>query len=210
MTENKNSKRYKTHWHSFWFGFMSSLSIVLFFLLIGTVAESITFNEIASTSKTITKKPNNQAEQKNDTNKMSFFENSIEDFDINKKEFLKCVEEERYADKVQEHNDSGLAAGVNGTPHSFVLVDDALYEIPGAQSEKGMREFFDDLLAGNELKARDISKETTVDPVTEADWTKGAENARITVIEYSDVDCPFCKKFHVSAQNIMKDYGGDI
>jgi protein-disulfide isomerase len=32
--------------------------------------------------------------------------------------------------------------------------------------------------------------------VTEDDWTKGAENAEITIIEYSDFQCPACKSYY--------------
>ncbi len=34
-----------------------------------------------------------------------------------------------------------------------------------------------------------------VAPVTEADFIRGNPNAPITVVEYSDYDCPFCKNY---------------
>jgi protein-disulfide isomerase len=50
-------------------------------------------------------------------------------------------------------------------------------------------------------------KAITVSPVTEADFIRGNPNAPITVIEYSDYDCPFCKNFHETMKLIMDDYG---
>lgn len=49
-----------------------------------------------------------------------------------------------------------------------------------------------------------------VAPVTEDDWVRGDENARIALIEYSDLECPFCKKFHPTAQRIIDEYEGEV
>ncbi len=46
-----------------------------------------------------------------------------------------------------------------------------------------------------------------VSEVTEADFIRGNPNAPITVVEYSDYDCPFCKNFHDTMKLIMEDYG---
>lgn len=46
-----------------------------------------------------------------------------------------------------------------------------------------------------------------IDPVTEADFIRGNPNAPITIVEYSDYDCPFCKNFHDTMKLIMDDYG---
>lgn len=47
-------------------------------------------------------------------------------------------------------------------------------------------------------------------PVTEADHARGAENPKLTLVEYSDLECPYCKKFHESMYKIMKEYGEDV
>ncbi len=203
----QQDKSYKTHWHSFWFGFMSALSIILFFLLIGTITERISFG-VASTKKTSIKKSTETANDISTTAKS--FEQFIQDNNIDKEKFDTCLADRQHKKDVQNDIDSGKLAGVKGTPHSFVLIDDAIYEIPGAVTEKGMREFFDDLLAGNNPRAKDISSTTNLAPVDKSDWIRGRDNARITVIEYSDLDCPFCKDFHKSVTNIMKDYSKDV
>jgi protein-disulfide isomerase len=51
--------------------------------------------------------------------------------------------------------------------------------------------------------------EMEVAPVTEADNIRGNPNAPIMIVEYSDYDCPFCKNFHATMNQIMDKYGAD-
>jgi protein-disulfide isomerase len=47
-----------------------------------------------------------------------------------------------------------------------------------------------------------------VDPKT--DHIRGDKNAKVFVIEYSDFECPFCKRHHPTMQQLMTDYGGKV
>jgi protein-disulfide isomerase len=47
---------------------------------------------------------------------------------------------------------------------------------------------------------------TTV-PVQASDHIRGNPNAPIVLIEYSDLDCPFCKAFHETMKQLMDNYG---
>lgn len=51
-----------------------------------------------------------------------------------------------------------------------------------------------------------------VNPVTEDDHIKGSPDAPIKIVEYSDFECPFCKRFHDTMNQIMDTYGdsGDV
>lgn len=49
-----------------------------------------------------------------------------------------------------------------------------------------------------------------VDKLRKDDHVLGDRNARILLIEYSDLECPFCKRFHPTAQQIINEYKGKV
>ncbi len=51
----------------------------------------------------------------------------------------------------------------------------------------------------------------TVPPVDFTnDHIRGSKNATVAVIEYSDFECPFCKRVHPTYQQIMQQYEGKV
>jgi protein-disulfide isomerase len=48
-----------------------------------------------------------------------------------------------------------------------------------------------------------------VRPVSSDDHIKGNVNAPVVIVEYSDFECPFCQRFHVTMNQIMDEYGKD-
>lgn len=49
--------------------------------------------------------------------------------------------------------------------------------------------------------------QTPIRAVDSTDYIRGNPNAAIMVVEYSDYDCPFCKVFHETMNQIMSEYG---
>mgnify|MGYP001563776461 FL=1 len=47
--------------------------------------------------------------------------------------------------------------------------------------------------------------------VRSTDYVQGdLSKADVVIIEYSDSDCPYCQRFHVTMQDILKNYGGKV
>ncbi|MDO8564693.1 MAG: thioredoxin domain-containing protein [bacterium] len=45
-------------------------------------------------------------------------------------------------------------------------------------------------------------------PVNEAtDHIRGNPNAEVAIVEYSDTECPFCKRFHTTLKQLVNEYG---
>ena len=49
-----------------------------------------------------------------------------------------------------------------------------------------------------------------VAPVTDQDHIRGDKNAKITLVEYSDYQCPFCSRFHPTLVQLMNEYKGKV
>lgn len=49
-----------------------------------------------------------------------------------------------------------------------------------------------------------------VPKISDRDHIRGDKNARLALIEYSDIECPFCKQFHPTAQRVVDEYKGQV
>jgi protein-disulfide isomerase len=61
--------------------------------------------------------------------------------------------------------------------------------------------------AGNEVGN---TPPVSVSEVTDKEYIRGNPDALITIVEYSDFECPFCSRFHPTAQQAMDEYGDKI
>ncbi|MDP2664753.1 MAG: DsbA family protein [bacterium] len=46
--------------------------------------------------------------------------------------------------------------------------------------------------------------------ITEADHVRGPFDAPVTIVEFSDLECPFCKAFHATVQQALDEYGDKV
>ena len=49
-----------------------------------------------------------------------------------------------------------------------------------------------------------------VNPITSDDHIRGNKDAKVVIVEYSDYECPFCKRFHGTMQTVLEQYGDDV
>lgn len=81
---------------------------------------------------------------------------------------------------------------------------------PSAQAVNGEAQQADS--AGTAAQPVETASTDNVRPVSDADHIKGPRDAAVTIVEYSDFECPFCKRFHDTMNQVMKRYGdsGDV
>ncbi len=46
--------------------------------------------------------------------------------------------------------------------------------------------------------------------ITDADHIRGDVNAPVTIVEYSDFECPFCSRFHPTMMQVLDAYEGQV
>ena len=146
---------------------------------------------------------------------------------VSKSEFTQCVEETDLQALWEETNTSAEKAmsGIpptegRGTPY-IVLVgkDGTKIELRGAipyedyyptteATEKipGVRKIVDNMLAGKATS----SYTGEVPMPNENDHIIGDLDAPVVIVEYSDLECPYCKKFGETAKKIVEESNGQV
>ncbi|MBC8259981.1 MAG: DsbA family protein [SAR324 cluster bacterium] len=101
----------------------------------------------------------------------------------------------------------------NNINQSSAQLDD---EYLAQKIEEGIKQFIQkQRLAQQQAELKRIrdagKKANNVRRVSEVrDHIFGNPNAEISLIEYSDFECPFCKRFHPTAKRIVEEYNGKV
>lgn len=126
---------------------------------------------------------------------------------LNQKTFSECLDSKKFAQTVTDDAQGGTDAGISSTP-GVVLLDTKsgkTVSIPGAVPIDKLKSSIDQLIAGTVVDAKIKLK-----PVSADDHIRGDKNARILLVEYSDIQCPYCKRFHPTVNRALSDYNGQI
>jgi len=144
--------------------------------------------------------------------------------------FKAALDSGRFRAKVESDAREGLAVGANGTPTFFINGR----ELIGAQPFEKFKEIIDDeikkadklLASGTKPEelyaklleqapaARQPSSEHGGSEVTKIEVgaapVKGPKNAPVTIVEFSDFQCPFCKNVVPTLEALEKQYGNKV
>jgi len=125
--------------------------------------------------------------------------------------FQECLNSGKYAARVSENLADGTASGGQGTPWSIVVVEGgAKYPINGALPYAQVKAVLDKALTeakDGSTKGQSNGALDSVAKVTKDDHVLGNINAPVKIIEFSDPECPFCKRFHITMEEIISNYG---
>ena len=136
---------------------------------------------------------------------------------LDKGKFDSCLDSGSKAVLVKADQDAGTKVGVNGTPAFFING----YGINGAQPYSVFKDTFDFILSGGDFNNPSEKVKYLVDGNPnngEIDKVKqqveagdlpvlGNQSATLTVVEFSDYECPFCSRHFTQTEgSIKKDY----
>lgn len=122
---------------------------------------------------------------------------------VNQKSLESCIANQETKAKVERDIKLAAEANMQGTPHMVVLVkqgDKTVQAVlPGAQPKETIEQVIATIAdyADTTVPAQVITPEDYVqgDPAT----------APATIVEYSDIDCPFCKRLHPTLQALVDE-----
>lgn len=144
---------------------------------------------------------------------------------LDKGDFERCIASEEPARRVDEQAIDAQKSGGKGTPYSVIVAaDGTMFPVSGAfplednptSGLLGFRTAIETALNGNNQAAVDFFVDQAqgevgeVEPVSDADHIRGSLDAKVKIIEYSDLECPFCATLHPTLQTIMQDFDGDV
>lgn len=141
---------------------------------------------------------------------------------IDANKFSACLASGSKKANVEADANLGKKVGVSGTPAFFI---NGRF-LGGAFPLEAFKEIIDKELAGagsNNYKnysdmlqkAYEDSRSKSFDPVPKTVAigdapVKGQQNAKVTIIEFSDFQCPFCAKVEATLAQVLLDYQGKV
>lgn len=196
--------------------FFNTKVLVIFLIIasyfLGVLTTKVSYLEKANnanakvsgaTTESTTQAPNQPKTITNDTIKQWAKELGL---DTNK--FNNCLDLEKYKAQVDKDTTDGQTAGVSGTPTFFVNG----IKVVGAQPFESFKTVIDQQLAvsssflfARQAYAQEAGQKVSVDnghlPAL------GDKKAKVTIVEFSDFECPFCNRFFKDTlPQIKKDY----
>ncbi len=135
-----------------------------------------------------------------------------------------AMKNHKWKKMIDDDNSLSQSLQASGTPHFFIngrrlvgaqpfekfksIIDEEITKA-SALLAKGtpQKDLYDTLLkAASDGPAME---KKPMPSITGAPW-KGAKNAKVTVVEFSDFQCPFCSRVEDSVNEVMKNYGDKI
>ncbi|MCX6754383.1 MAG: thioredoxin domain-containing protein [Candidatus Nomurabacteria bacterium] len=132
---------------------------------------------------------------------------------VNKEKFAQCVKDtdpqalREITNTSAESAMKGVPADQRGTPYIVIVGSNgSKAEVRGAQPIEEVRKLIAEVSAG-----KVTTKYTGEIPaVTADDHIIGSISAPITIVEYSDLECPFCKRFGGTAKQLVAESNGNV
>ncbi len=117
-----------------------------------------------------------------------------------------CISEKKLAEqmkKAMKENPDILIEAIKSHPVEFIeTLQQVAQDARGAMAKKREAE---------ETKKFDQAFKNPLKPMIRSDETiRGAKGAPLTLVEYSDFECPFCARGFETVRNLLKKYEGKI
>jgi protein-disulfide isomerase len=119
--------------------------------------------------------------------------------------FREALADHRHKAAVDRDVAEGQALGLNSTPTLFV----AGRKITGVPSAAQLIAYINSLLTGTPM----TESAAALDPKTfdlQGSPARGPDDAPVTIVEFSDFQCPFCARATGTVENVWKSYNGKV
>jgi protein-disulfide isomerase len=146
----------------------------------------------------------------------AFISSAVQKLGLDQEKFDSCLSSGQFKQAIQDDLALGQKLGVSGTPNFFING----YQVVGAVPYANFKQIIDAILAG---KKPDIAAGTgqptpvtltqaqVADLLTSGAASKGDNNAKVTIVEFSDYQCPYCGRYvRETYPQLMSAYGDQL
>ncbi|MEN9407620.1 MAG: hypothetical protein RLZZ455_836 [Candidatus Parcubacteria bacterium] len=166
--------------------------LLLFAFLLGMTTTKLQYLEKGTTTTTQKAAGETQGEITMDTVRQW-----AKDLRLDSNKFNQCIADEKYKDRISKDVSDAISASAEATPTFYVNGTQIIGAVPFEQFKKT----FDALLAGENVEGEKITVELGGLPML------GKDDAPLTMVEFSDLQCPFCLRFFTETfPQIKKEY----
>ena len=114
-----------------------------------------------------------------------------------------CAPSSEQLKKAIEKDPSIVFTAIEKDPEKFIeVVNAAARKAQQGQAEKQAHE--------DESKRDEEFKNPLKPVIEEGRASEGPTDAKITIVEYSDFECPFCSRGYSTLREVLKDYDGKV
>jgi len=124
------------------------------------------------------------------------FEQYAQDLGLNVTQFKSCMDNKKYKDAIQNDIADAQSYSVQGTPTFFINGKKLVGALP-----------LTDFQTAIEVQIANVSQnqiKTGSNPV------QGATSAPVTIVIFSDYQCPYCQRAEATVKQILQQYSGKV
>lgn len=138
---------------------------------------------------------------------------------LDKVALSQCLSSAKFAERVNTDFNSGSKVQIGGTPAVFIYNKNTGVGAfaAGAYPYDILKTVVEKLRDSNTKEGDTIFEDSKINvsivaekfgdlaPLSDRDHTKGSNDSDVVMVEYSDLECPFCAKFHPTATQLTND-----
>jgi len=137
--------------------------------------------------------------------------NVAQEIGVPKKAFAKCISENTFKSVVEKNEADASTLGAKGTPFSIIITKSGdTVTIPGALPKIYLEKIIDALKNNTALPEGITKGKLAVPPVIDADHIRGNKDADLVLVEYGDIDCPYCKQFQTTIKDVLSAHTDEL
>ncbi len=112
----------------------------------------------------------------------------------------------------EDEIDEAIARGAAGASFGGIpgQIEYLRLSLKGQKQQVALHEYFAELMAGASLDIYLTAPEPLRLPVSDSGPSRGNPEARVTIVEFADFQCPYCRQMHKTLTAVLADYTDEV